>query len=222
MVKDNVSNHNFQADDWSTEVIRKELEVAIKKLNPVGPCITLFGSSRAQEDHPNYQLAVATGKAIAKKGFGIITGGGPGIMEAGNKGAKMGNGLSIGLNIDLPFEQLPNSFIDKGYDLNFEYFFSRKLIFAKYSQAFVVFPGGMGTVDELFEILTLLQTNKIKFAPIILVNSSFWKGLLDWIRNKLLSEGMIDQDNLNFLHLVDTKAEVLSIIDDSIQQYTIF
>lgn len=219
MIRDNDSNHNFQADGWSTDAIRKELQNAIEKLNPVGPCITLFGSSRTQVNHPNYQLAVEIGKAFAKKRFGIITGGGPGIMEAGNKGAKMGNGLSIGLNIDLPLEQLPNSFIDRGFDLNFKYFFSRKLIFAKYSQAFVVFPGGMGTVDELFEILTLSQTNKIKLAPIILVKSDFWKDLLDWIMKKLLLEGMIDKEDLNLIHLVDTKEEVLTIIDNTIQQH---
>lgn len=214
MAEENIAFHDFQADGWSTERIMKELQNALDKLDTIGPCVSIFGSSRTQKDHPNFELATTVAQAIANMGFGIITGGGPGIMEAGNKGAKLGKTLSIGLNIDLPLEQESNPYVDEAFDLNFEYFFARKLIFAKYTQAFVVFPGGMGTLDELFEILTLVQTFKIKPIPIILVDKTYWKGLLDWIENSILKEGMIDKGHLELLHLVETKEEVLSIIEN--------
>ena len=200
-------------DAWSVFKIMGEFVNGYEQLSAVGPCVSIFGSARTPANSPHYTLGVEVAKAIASKGYGIITGGGPGIMEAGNKGAQEGNAASIGLNIDLPFEQSSNPYIDYEHNLNFQYFFVRKVMFVKYAQAFVVLPGGVGTLDELFEALTLVQTHKIRKIPIILVESSFWKGLVDWIENTLLAQGMISKDNMDLFHVVDTKEEVLSIID---------
>ena len=200
-------------DAWSVFKIMGEFVNGYEQLSAVGPCVSIFGSARTPANSPHYTLGVKVAKAIASKGYGIITGGGPGIMEAGNKGAQEGNAASIGLNIDLPFEQSSNPYIDYEHNLNFQYFFVRKVMFVKYAQAFVVLPGGVGTLDELFEALTLVQTHKIRKIPIILVESSFWKGLVDWMENTLLAQGMISKDNMDFFHVVDTKEEVLSIID---------
>lgn len=200
-------------DAWSVFKIMGEFVNGYEQLSAVGPCVSIFGSARTPANSPHYALGVEVAKAIASKGYGIITGGGPGIMEAGNKGAQEGNAASIGLNIDLPFEQSSNPYIDYEHNLNFQYFFVRKVMFVKYAQAFVVLPGGVGTLDELFEALTLVQTHKIRKIPIILVKSSFWKGLVDWMENTLLAQGMISKDNMDLFHVVDTKEEVLSIID---------
>lgn len=200
-------------DAWSVFKIMGEFVNGYEQLSAVGPCVSIFGSARTPANSPHYTLGVEVAKAIASKGYGIITGGGPGIMEAGNKGAQEGNAASIGLNIDLPFEQSSNPYIDYEHNLNFQYFFVRKVMFVKYAQAFVVLPGGVGTLDELFEALTLVQTHKIRKIPIILVESSFWKGLVDWMENTLLVQGMISKDNMDLFHVVDTKEEVLSIID---------
>ena len=200
-------------DAWSVFKIMGEFVNGYEQLSAVGPCVSIFGSARTPANSPHYTLGVEVAKAIANKGYGIITGGGPGIMEAGNKGAQEGNAASIGLNIDLPFEQSSNPYIDYEHNLNFQYFFVRKVMFVKYAQAFVVLPGGVGTLDELFEALTLVQTHKIRKIPIILVESSFWKGLVDWMENTLLAQGMISKDNMDLFHVVDTKEEVLSIID---------
>ena len=200
-------------DAWSVFKIMGEFVNGYEQLSAVGPCVSIFGSARTPANSPHYTLGVEVAKAIASKGYGIITGGGPGIMEAGNKGAQEGNAASIGLNIDLPFEQSSNPYIDYEHNLNFQYFFVRKVMFVKYAQAFVVLPGGVGTLDELFEALTLVQTHKIRKIPIILVESSFWKGLVDWMENTLLAQGMISKDNMDLFHVVDTKEEVLSIID---------
>lgn len=200
-------------DAWSVFKIMGEFVNGYEQLSAVGPCVSIFGSARTPANSPHYTLGVEVAKAIASKGYGIITGGGPGIMEAGNKGAQEGNAASIGLNIDLPFEQSSNPYIDYEHNLNFQYFFVRKVMFVKYAQAFVVLPGGVGTLDELFEALTLVQTHKIRKIPIILVKSSFWKGLVDWMENTLLAQGMISKDNMDLFHVVDTKEEVLSIID---------
>ena len=201
-------------DAWSIFKIMGEFVNGYEKLSAVGPCVSIFGSARTEPDNPHYHLGVDVAQAIAKKGYGIITGGGPGIMEAGNKGAQMAKGKSVGLNINLPFEQSSNPYIDPENNLNFEYFFVRKVMFVKFAQAFVVLPGGVGTLDELFEALTLVQTNKIKKIPIILVQTSFWSGLVDWMKNTLVTEGMIHSDDLNLIHLVDSKEEVLSILDE--------
>ena len=201
-------------DAWSVFKIMGEFVNGYEQLSAVGPCVSIFGSARTEPDNPYYSLGVNIAKAIASKGYGIITGGGPGIMEAGNKGAQEGKAASIGLNIDLPFEQTSNPYIDPEHNLNFQYFFVRKVMFVKYAQAFVVLPGGVGTLDELFEAFTLVQTLKIRKIPIILVESSFWKGLVDWIKNTLVTEGMISPEDLNLFHLVDTKEEVITILDD--------
>ena len=175
-------------DAWSVFKIMGEFVNGYEQLSAVGPCVSIFGSARTPANSPHYTLGVEVAKAIASKGYGIITGGGPGIMEAGNKGAQEGNAASIGLNIDLPFEQSSNPYIDYEHNLNFQYFFVRKVMFVKYAQAFVVLPGGVGTLDELFEALTLVQTHKIRKIPIILVESSFWKGLVDCMENTLLAQ----------------------------------
>jgi uncharacterized protein (TIGR00730 family) len=201
-------------DAWSIFKIMGEFVNGYEKLSAVGPCVSIFGSARTKPDNQHYQLGVDVARAIAEKGYGIITGGGPGIMEAGNKGAQLANGVSVGLNIHLPFEQSSNPYIDPEHNLNFEYFFVRKVMFVKFAQAFVVLPGGVGTLDELFEALTLVQTNKIKKIPIILVQTTFWSGLVDWIKNTLVAEGMIHADDLNLIHLVDSKEDVLTLLDE--------
>jgi uncharacterized protein (TIGR00730 family) len=161
-------------------------------------------------------------RAIVNAGYGVITGGGPGIMEAGNKGAHLAGGTSVGLNIDLPFEQHDNPYIDSDKNMNFDYFFVRKVMFVKYSQGFVVMPGGFGTLDELFEALTLIQTNKIEKFPIIMVGTEFWEGLMDWVKKTLLEKfGNISATDLDLIHLVDTKEEVIDILDSFYKQYNL-
>lgn len=201
-------------NSWSVFKIMEEFVNGYEKLSSIGPCVSVFGSSRIDNDNENYKLGVSIAQGLAEKGFGIITGGGPGVMEAGNKGAQLANGKSVGLNIDLPFEQFANPYIDEDYNLDFEYFFVRKVMFVKFAVAFVVLPGGVGTLDELFEAITLVQTNKIDKIPIILVNTSFWGGLIEWLKEQLLAQGMIDDDNLNLIQLVNTKEEVFTLIDD--------
>ena len=211
------SNNNDtpkKKDAWSVFKIMGELVNGYEQLDAVGPCVSIFGSARTKPDSPYYTLGVEIAQSIADKGFGIITGGGPGIMEAGNKGAQLAQGVSVGLNIDLPFEQNSNAYIDKEHNLNFEYFFVRKVMFVKFSKAFIVLPGGVGTLDELFEAITLVQTEKIKKIPIILVKTDFWKGLIDWLKNTLLAQGMINEENLSLIQLVDTKEEVLELLGE--------
>lgn len=208
-------------DAWSIFKIMGEFVNGYEQMSAVGPCVSIFGSARTKAGTPHYALGVDVAKAIAEKGYGIITGGGPGIMEAGNKGAQAGKGNSIGLNIDLPFEQSSNPYIDTEHNLNFQYFFVRKVMFVKYSQAFIVLPGGVGTLDELFEALTLVQTHKIKTIPIILVESSFWNGLVDWMKNTLVAQGMISEEDMSRFHVVDTKEEVLSILGDFYRDKTL-
>lgn len=208
-------------DAWSIFKIMGEFVNGYEQMSAVGPCVSIFGSARTKAGTPHYDLGVDVAKVIAEKGYGIITGGGPGIMEAGNKGAQAGKGNSIGLNIDLPFEQSSNPYIDTEHNLNFQYFFVRKVMFVKYSQAFIVLPGGVGTLDELFEALTLVQTHKIKTIPIILVESSFWNGLVDWMKNTLVAQGMISEEDMSRFHIVDTKEEVLSILGDFYRDKTL-
>lgn len=200
-------------DSWALFKIMGEFVNGFEKMSLIGPCVSIFGSARTQSSDHYYELAVNVAKRIAESGYGIITGGGPGIMEAGNKGANMAGGTSVGLNIDLPFEQHNNAFIDRDKSLDFDYFFVRKVMFVKYSQGFVVMPGGFGTLDELFEAMTLIQTNKIHTFPIILVGSEFWGGLIDWIKNTMLKAGNISPEDLDLIHLVDTEDEVVTIID---------
>jgi len=188
-------------------------------MSRIGPCVTIFGSARMTPDNSYYQLATKIGEELSVNGYGVITGGGPGIMEAGNMGAKLGGAPSVGLNIALPFEASSNEYIDNDKSIDFDYFFVRKVMFVKYSQAFVVMPGGMGTLDELFEALTLIQTQKIDKFPILLVGSHFWSGLVDWIKTTLVEEGTISESDLDLISIVDEPAEVLNIIDQFYENF---
>lgn len=192
-----------------------------EKMARIGPCVSIFGSARLKPDTKYYNMAVEIAEKITKIGFGVITGGGPGIMEAGNKGAFNAQGKSIGLNIDLPFEQHFNPYINKLYSLNFDYFFVRKVMFVKYSQGFIVMPGGFGTLDELTEAMTLIQTNKIGKFPIVLVGSEFWSGLLDWFKETLLTEGMISEGDLDLYRVVDTADEAVAHIKAFYDKYSV-
>ncbi len=201
-------------DSWSIFKTMGEFVNGYEKLSLIGPCISIFGSARIKPGTKYYEITVRIAEKITSAGYGIITGGGPGIMEAGNKGARQGGGASVGLNIDLPFEQHDNPYIDTDKNLNFDYFFARKVMFVKYSQAFVVMPGGFGTLDELFEAITLVQTHKIDRIPIVLVGTEFWQGLVDWIKIVLLERfGNISPEDLDLFHLVDSEDEVIEIIE---------
>ncbi|WP_194768435.1 TIGR00730 family Rossman fold protein [Tamlana sp. I1] len=201
-------------DSWAIFKIMGEFVSGFEKMSKIGPCVSIFGSARTKPDHKYYKLAENVAKKIVEGGYGVITGGGPGIMEAGNKGAHLAGGTSVGLNIELPFEQHDNPYIDSDKNLDFDYFFVRKVMFVKYSQGFVVMPGGFGTLDELFEAITLIQTHKIGKFPIILVGTEFWKGLLEWIKATLLdTHANISPKDLDLIHLVDTEDEVLDILD---------
>ncbi|MEP2448494.1 MAG: TIGR00730 family Rossman fold protein [Balneola sp.] len=201
-------------DIWSVFKIMGEFVEGFDTLYKVGPCISIFGSARTKPGDKYYELAVETGKLITEKGFGVITGGGPGIMEAGNKGASNGNGRSVGLGIELPFEQGMNEFVNKDYSVDFNYFFVRKVMFVKYAQGFIVFPGGFGTLDELFESLTLIQTHKISKIPIILFGSDYWTGLVDWINSTMKESGTISEKDSDLFHVTDSKEEAVKIICD--------
>lgn len=206
--------NNVKANDsWALFKIMSEFVHGYENMSRIGPCISIFGSSRTAPEDPYYRLTTEIAESVVKSGLGIITGGGPGIMEAANLGAKNAGGISVGLNINLPFEQKANPYIDEDKLMNFEYFFVRKVIFMKYSQGFVVMPGGFGTLDELFEALTLIQTEKIKKFPIILVGKKFWGGLMDWINTFLLKEHKIDPDDLDLIRVVETKEEVLEHLE---------
>ncbi len=201
-------------DSWAIFKIMGEFVSGFEKMSKIGPCVTIFGSARTKSDNKYYLLAEKIAKRIVESGYGVITGGGPGIMEAGNKGAHLGGGTSVGLNIELPFEQHFNPYIDSDKNLDFDYFFVRKVMFVKYSQGFVVMPGGFGTLDELFEAITLIQTHKIEKFPIILVGTEFWTELMDWIKKTLLKEfGNISEKDLDLINLVDTEEEVINILD---------
>lgn len=200
-------------DSWALFKIMGEFVNGFERMSVIGPCVSIFGSARTKETEKYYKLATSIAESIAEAGYGVITGGGPGIMEAGNKGANNAGGTSVGLNIDLPFEQHDNPYIDNDKSLDFDYFFVRKVMFVKYSQGFVVMPGGFGTLDELFEAITLIQTSKIERFPIILVGTDFWQGLIDWIKNTMLTAGNISPEDLDLIHVVDTENEVVDIID---------
>ncbi len=200
-------------DSWQIFKIMSEFVDGFEKLAKIGPCVSIFGSARTTQTNPYYQIAVECAKLLIEKGYGIITGGGPGIMEAANKGAYLNGGKSVGLNIDLPFEQFHNKYIDNDKLLEFDYFFVRKVMFMKYSQGFIVLPGGMGTMDELFEAITLIQTDKIARFPIVLVGKSYWGGLVRWIKNTMLEkEHNIHSEDLNLFRLVDTAEEAVEHI----------
>ena len=201
-------------DSWAIFKIMGEFVSGFEKMSKIGPCVSIFGSARTKPEHKYYKLAEDVARKIVEAGYGVITGGGPGIMEAGNKGAHLGGGTSVGLNIDLPFEQHDNPYIDQDKSLDFDYFFVRKVMFVKYSQGFVVMPGGFGTLDELFEAMTLIQTHKIGKFPIILVGSDFWQGLMEWVKTTLMeANNNISLKDLDLIHLVDSSEEVISILD---------
>jgi uncharacterized protein (TIGR00730 family) len=208
-------------DSWMVFKVMAEFVDGYEKMAKIGPCVSIFGSARLKPEDKYYHIAVDIAKKITEIGFGVITGGGPGIMEAGNKGAKEGGGKSIGLNIELPFEQQFNTYIDKPYTINFDYFFVRKVMFVKYSQGFIVLPGGFGTLDELSEALTLIQTNKIGRFPIVLVGSEFWSGLMDWFTNTLLKNGLIAEKDLGLFRIVDTAEEAVAHIKAFYDKYSV-
>lgn len=209
-------------DSWAIFKIMSEFVNGYESMARIGPCVSIFGSARTKPDDKYYLLAEKIAYKIAKAGYGVITGGGPGIMEAGNKGAHTGGGPSVGLNIELPFEQHFNPYIDANKNLDFDYFFVRKVMFVKYSQGFVVMPGGFGTLDEMFEAITLIQTKKIAKFPIILVGSEFWGGLLDWIKNVMIEKYFnASPEDLNLIQVVDTEDEVLEAIETFYKKYNL-
>jgi uncharacterized protein (TIGR00730 family) len=207
-------------DSWAVFKIMSEFVEGYERLGRIGPCVSIFGSARTTDDNKYFKLAEEIAFQITQNGYGIITGGGPGIMEAGNKGARRGAGVSVGLNIDLPFEQFNNTYIDNDKLINFDYFFVRKVMFVKYAQGFVVLPGGFGTLDELFEAITLIQTKKIGRFPIILVGTEFWGGMMDWITKVMLEkEKNISPEDMNLIKLVDTPEEVVAEINRFYKKY---
>lgn len=209
-------------DSWAIFKIMSEFVNGYEKMGRIGPCVSIFGSARTKNDNQYYKLAEEIAFKISKAGYGVISGGGPGIMEAANKGAHLGGGASVGLNIDLPFEQHFNPYIDHDKNLQFDYFFVRKVMFVKYSQGFVVMPGGFGTLDELFEAITLIQTKKIGKFPIILVGSEFWSGLIDWVRTVVLEKYFnASPEDMNLIKIVDTADEVVTIIDNFYKKYNL-
>lgn len=199
-----------QTDTWRVMRIMGEFVEGFESLAELGPAITIFGSARTKPGEVQYETAVSVGKLLGEAGYTIITGGGPGIMRAGNQGAREGNAVSVGLNIELPFEQNLNPYIDLSVD--FRYFFARKTMLVKYAQAFVILPGGFGTMDELFEALTLIQTGKVQNFPVVLVGKSYWGGLIDWLRTTMLAEGKISAPDLDLIYLTDNPEDVRDYI----------
>ncbi len=207
-------------DSWAIFKIMGEFVNGFEKMSRIGPCVTIFGSARTKPENKYYILTEKIAKKIVEAGYGVITGGGPGIMEAGNKGAHLAGGTSVGLNIELPFEQNDNPYIDYDKNLDFDYFFVRKVMFVKYSQGFVVMPGGFGTLDEIFEAMTLIQTKKIEKFPIIMVGTEFWEGVMTWIKSTLLEKfNTVSATDLDLIHLVDTEDEVIKILDAFYKQH---
>jgi len=209
------------ADSWQIFKVMGEFVSAFEKLGRIGPCVSIFGSARTKSDNKYYKIAEEIAYKLTKKGFGVITGGGPGIMEAANKGASLTGGKSVGLNISLPFEQSANKYIDFDKLLNFDFFFVRKVMFMKYSQGYIVMPGGFGTLDELFEAITLIQTHKMVRFPIILVSKEYWSGLVDWIKTQLLKEKNINPDDLKLFSVVDTADEAVNKIEEFYNKYSL-
>lgn len=208
------------SDSWRVFKIISEFVEGFEKLARIGPCVSIFGSARTKPDNKYFKLAEEVAFKLTQYGYGIITGGGPGIMEAGNLGAKKGGGSSVGINIALPFEQMPNMFIDADKLITFDHFFVRKVMFTKYAQGFIVLPGGFGTLDELFEAITLIQTEKIGKFPIVLVGKKYWEGLMDWVKTVVLSEeSNISAEDLELFKIVDTADEAVDIINSFYSKY---
>lgn len=207
------------SDSWVIFKVMSEFVEGFEKLAKIGPCVTIFGSARTKPSNTYYKMAEEIAYQLVQHGYGVVTGGGPGIMEAGNKGANRAGGKSVGLNIFLPHEQKGNPYIDPDKLITFDYFFVRKVMFVKYSQGFIVMPGGFGTLDELSEALTLIQTKKIGRFPIVMVGKKFWAGLLDWIKRTLIEDGMINEEDLDLFNVVDTPEEAVQVIDDFYNRY---
>lgn len=207
-----------EMDAWRIFRILSEFVDGFETMTNIGPSVSFFGSARIGRDHPYYHLAIETAQKVAAKGFGIITGGGPGIMEAANKGAQAAKGRSCGVSVNLPFEESHNAFIDPQYNLSFRYFFVRKVMFIRYALAFVFLPGGMGTLDELFEALTLMQTNKIKPFPIFLMGSSYWEGLIQWLRKHPLREDFLSESDFERITITDDSDFVAAQIEKHFKQ----
>jgi uncharacterized protein (TIGR00730 family) len=214
---------NFEiktTNSWQIFKIMAEFVEGFEKLGKIGPCVSIFGSARSKPEDPYYIMADDIAYKLTLEGYGIITGGGPGIMEAGNKGAHRGGGKSVGLNIVLPFEQEGNRYIDRDKIINFDYFFVRKVMFMKYAQGFVIMPGGFGTLDEFFEAITLIQTNKIARFPLVLVGKKFWGGLVEWVKEQQLAENpFISEADLDLFSLVDTADEAVAAINEFYNKY---
>ncbi len=208
-------------DSWQIFKIMSEFVEGFEKMSKIGPCVSVFGSARTKPGEKHYKLAEEIAYLITKKGFGVISGGGPGIMEAANKGAHFSGGKSVGLNINLPFEQDANPFIDPDKLIDFDYFFVRKVMFMKYSQGYIVLPGGFGTLDELFEAITLIQTAKLVHFPIVLVDSNYWKGLIAWVKEKLLEEEKISPEDMDIFRMVDTPEEAVAVIEEFYNKYAL-
>lgn len=207
-------------DSWEIFKVMGEFVEGFERLSKIGPCVSIFGSARTHPDNNYYKIAEELAYQLTQNKFGVITGGGPGIMEAGNKGAKRGGGKSVGLNILLPFEQQPNKYIDNDKSINFDYFFVRKVMFMKYAQGFIVLPGGFGTLDEMFEALTLIQTHKSGKFPVILIGKKFWSGLINWIKDVLLTEEKnISEEDMELVKVVDTTEEAVKQINDFYNKY---
>jgi uncharacterized protein (TIGR00730 family) len=218
--KDKDWNEIKSSDSWAIFKIMGEFVNGFETLAKIGPCVSIFGSARTPQYHQYYKIAQEIGELLVERGYGVITGGGPGIMEAGNRGAKLKDGKSVGLNIDLPFEQKSNEYVDRDKSIDFDYFFVRKVMFVRYSQGFIVMPGGFGTLDELFEAVTLIQTEKIGRFPIVLVGKAFWQGLISWIEEVILKqENNIKAADMNLIHIVDTAEEAVDAIDDFYSKY---
>lgn len=207
-------------DSWAVFKIMSEFVEGFERLAKIGPCVSIFGSARTSPENKYYVMAEELAFQLTKNKYGVITGGGPGIMEAGNKGAKRGGGKSVGLNIELPFEQVSNDYVDNDKCINFDYFFVRKVMFIKYAQGFIVLPGGYGTLDEMFEALTLIQTEKSGKFPVILVGKDFWSGLIEWIKNTLLKEeNNISPEDLDLITIVDSPEEAVDCINKFYKKY---
>ncbi len=207
-------------NSWHIFKIMSEFVEGFEKMSKIGPCVSIFGSARTRPENHYYKMAEEIAFKLVKEGYGIISGGGPGIMEAANKGAQKGGGKSVGLNIALPFEQKHNDYIDRDKNISFDYFFVRKTIFLKYSQGFIAMPGGFGTLDELFESLTLVQTNKIAQFPVVLVGSEYWGGLIEWMKSVVLNQQHnINEADLNLFKIVDTADDAVKHIVDFYSKY---
>ncbi|MCK9218418.1 MAG: TIGR00730 family Rossman fold protein [Bacteroidales bacterium] len=214
-------SETISVDTWEIFKVMSEMVEGFEKLSKIGPCVSIFGSARTKGNERYYKLTEEVAYLLTKAGFGIITGGGPGIMEAANKGAHFAGGKSVGLNINLPFEQSPNPFIDRTSLINFDFFYVRKTMFMRYSMGFIAMPGGFGTLDELTEAITLIQTHKLVRFPIVLVVKDYWQGLLDWIKAKVLAEHNINPADLEIFKVVDTAEETVQYITEFYKTYAL-